>query len=374
MQRFAFAASFTTLLAATAGAQTYLHLPASFVPDAVELADYEIRPLMQTNCRLQMFFDAAETGSSAFTALELALRYDGPIPQVGAPGPFQIQRLQVLIGSSAAGIPGADFAQNLTQPLQTVFDGPWTYLPDPGSGFPQPWGGPGNSLRFPFTTPAAVTIPTGGWFVVELRMQGNNIAGFGFSHAILDGVETFGGVTDGTRTSYGTGCSAATGAPAATISATGNFAPGTAHFVAGQNLGANTLAIGVLGGSNAMSTFGPLPVTLPGTTCSLLASTDITWLAFTNAAGAVAPDLQSSAIVVPPVPAFAGARLYEQWISLVPAANPFGLIVSDALDVQLGSIQPPTTGIYLVSHGTQSDAAIADEVRPFGYAVELQVQ
>ena len=83
------------LLANLACAQNFLYLPASLSPNTVELPSYNLRPFMQTNSRVQMFFSAAETGSSSFTASALSLRYDGPIPQVGAPGPFTVQRLRI---------------------------------------------------------------------------------------------------------------------------------------------------------------------------------------------------------------------------------------------------------------------------------------
>jgi hypothetical protein len=369
MHRFVIAVS---MFAAAASAQSFLELPASTAP-AFESPNYNLRPFMQTNCRLQMFFDATEAGSSAFTAEALALRYDGPIPQVGAPGPFQIQRLQILVGSTAVALPAADFAQNLTQPLVSVFDGPWSYLPDPGSASPHPWGAPSGSLRFPFTNPAPIAIPAGGWFVVEIRMQGNNIANFGFSHAILDGYTGSGGVADGTAVNFGQGCSAAPLAPPATISSTGTYAPGAAHFVSGQNLGANTLVIGVLGGSDTNSTFGQLPFQLPTTTCELLTSIDLDWLMLSDAGGAIQPDQQSAAIAVPPNPAFAGVTIYEQLISIVPGANAFDLVLSDARAITLGSVQAPPIGVYTVSHGADANAAIADRVEPFGYAVQLQV-
>src|SRR5712672_2928567 len=153
-------------LAVTASAQNFAYLPASLSPNTNELPAYKVRPFMQANARVQMFFDATEAGSSSFIADHLSLRYDGPIPQVGAPGPFTIQRLQIRIGATAVALPGARFADNLSQPLTTVLDSAWSYLPDPGSAAPQPWGDPGNSLTFPFTAPATVNIPPNGWLVI----------------------------------------------------------------------------------------------------------------------------------------------------------------------------------------------------------------
>jgi hypothetical protein len=359
-------------LTAVATAQNFLYLPASLSPATVEGPQFHSRPFMQTHCRVQMFFDATETGSSSFTATALSLRYDGPIPQVGAPGPFAIQRLRLSVGTTTVAMPAAAFAQNLSQPLTTAFDAPVSYFPDPGSTTPEPFGNPSGTLRFQFSTPVAVTIPSGGWFVIDLQMTGNNIAGFGFAHAIVDAFRVNGGVVDGSVFNYGTGC-AIPSQPDATIGTTGVHAPGAAHFISGQNLGANTLVIGVLGGSNTTSEFGPLPFTLPGTSCSLLTSIDLSWLFVSNASGALPANQQATAIAVPPDPAFAGVTVYEQLIALAPGANPFDLIASDARAITLGSVQPPSIGVYAVSHGADADAGVADKVEPFGYAVRLEV-
>jgi hypothetical protein len=284
-------------------------------------------------------------GASAFVATELALRYDGPIPQVGAPGPFTISRLQIRLGTTAVAAPGATFASNLTQPLTTVFDGPVSYLPDNGSQFPHPWGGTNNTLAFPFTTPATIAIDPGEWLVVELVMEGNNIASFGFAHAILDGAPTSGGISGGTATTFGTGCSAASGAPAATAATTGTYAPGGVHFLTGQNLGAGALAFGIWGLGSA----GPLP--LPGTGCSLAANLDLLVPVFADAAGAVT-----------------GQQLPLS-LPASPALN--GIVLSNAVAVSLGAFAPLGRGTYLVAHDLDADALHANQVRPFGYALRL---
>lgn len=361
-------------LAATLPAQNFLTLPASANPSTTELPDYNLRPFMQTNSRVQMFFSATEAGQSTFTATAMSLRYDGPIPQVGAPGPFTIQRLKISVGASAVPLPSANFASNLTQAITTAFDAPWSYLPDPGFGYPHPWGDPSNSLTIPFATPVAVTIPANGWLVIDLQMTGNNIANFGFSHAIVDGVRTTGGVSNGLASNYGQGCSASSGGAAATISTTGTYAPGAAHFLGGQNLGANTLVFAIAGVSNTSSPFGALPWSLPGTACQLLASADLTLLLQSDANGAIPANQQGAALSVPANAVFGGLQLFEQLIAYAPGANAYDLISSDGRTIALGSIAPPLLGIYTVSHGSLADATIADKVDPFGYAVRLQIQ
>lgn len=369
MQRFLAPALF---LCATIPAQSFLYLPASLPTNTVELGSYSLRPFMQTNSRVQMFFSATETGSGAFVANAISLRYDGPIPQVGAPGPFTVQRLRVHVGTSAVARPDANFGTNLTQPLTTVYDGVFSYLPDPGSAFPHPWAAPGNSLRIPFSAPVQIAVPSGGWFVVDVQMEGNNIANFGFSHAIVDGHTTTGGVVDGSAVSFGQGCSVSPNAPAATLGTTGVHAPGAAHFVNGQNLGANTIALLLLSGSNTTSQFGTLPWNLPSTNCDLYTDLDLNFVMFTDANGSIAPNQQMGAIPVPANPAFNGVPIYEQFASIVPGANAWDIVLSNARAITLGAFTTPAMGIYTVSHGGDANAGVGDKVEPFGYALRVE--
>lgn len=359
------------LLASAVPAQNHLLLPASANP-ATELPGYGLEPFMQANSRVQMFFDATECGSASFLADQLELRYDGPLPRVGAPGPFQIQRLQIKVGATTVAQPAALFGANLSQPLTTVFDGPWTYMPDPGTAFPHPWGGPNGALTFPFTTPIGVVVPPGGYLVIELVMQGNNIANFGFAHAILDGAPTSGGPVDGTAQNYGQGCSTGPGQPAATIGTTGTHAPGAAFFVNGQNLGANAGVFAMFGFSDTQSPLGPLPLQLPGTSCAFLQSYDAYLLLVADATGMLPADAQNAALAIPARPVFQGTELLAQLMSVVPNANQWGFVLSDARRITLGNWSAAGRGTWTVSHGAFADAVVADSVRAFGYAVRLR--
>jgi hypothetical protein len=364
-----------TALPCTANAQSYLYMPATQGTAAVELAGYALHPFMQTDCRLQMFFSAAEAGASNFTTNGISMRYDGPIPQVGAPGPFSIQRLRIRVGTTSVNTPGASFAANLTQPLSEVFDGPWSYLPDPGSAFPHPWGAPAGAMEFAFSQPEAISIPNGGWFVVEMVMEGNNIANFGFSHAILDGISTTGGPTDGSSTPFGQGCSIAAGQAQATMATTGIHAPGAAFFLTGANLGSNVFAAGLIGLSNTSSTFGPLPLNVPGTGCDLLVSGELVTLLQTSAAGSIQAGPLAGAVVVPADPSFSGMQLYGQLASFVPGANsPWDMVFSNGVDIVLGGFATPGIGVYAISHSADANAAVADTIEPFGYALRVQTQ
>jgi hypothetical protein len=369
MRNFTISCTSLCLAAASLSAQNYLTLPATAAP-ASELTSYSLLPFMQPNARVQVFYDTLEVASGPVVLNQLELRYDGPIPAVGAPGPFSITRLQIKVGVSTIATPGADFAANLTTPLVTVFDAPWSYLPDPGSAYPHPWGAPNGALTFPFTTNVPLALAAGEWLVVEIAMEGNNIASFGFAHAILDGVTTTGGFSNGSTTAYGQGCAAATGAAAATASVSGLYGPGGVHRLAGGNLGANAAALAVFGLSNTTA-FVPLPWTLPGTNCTLLASPDVTVLTFADASGSIA-GTQAVALSLPANPAFSGVVLYEQFASLVPTANPWGIVLSNAVAVTLGSWTPLGRGTFLVAHDTDANATYANSLRAFGYAMRLR--
>lgn len=360
------------LLAAALPAQTYLHMPASQSPATQELGSFRIQPWTRTSARTQMFFDAAEAGRASFVATKLSLRYDGPIPPVGAPGPFNIQRVTIAIGATGVPIPGPFFAGNLTQPLTTVFDGPVTYWPDQAGSGPEPWGGPNDRLTFAFSQPVQVTIPNGGYLVIDLALQGNDLNGQ--AHAMLDAARGTGGPVDGIVTSSGTGCSAVQGGPNAVILTSGVHAPGGVHSIHGSNLGANAPVFAMVGGSDTVAPFGPLPLTLPGTSCQIYTSSDFSFPMQADAAGSLAPFANGSTVAIPPLGLFQNARLYEQLVSYVPGANPWNLVFSDKRSIALGQISPPTPGFYAVSNGFDAAASVADESGVYGYAVRLEIQ
>jgi hypothetical protein len=355
---------------ASALAQGTLHLPASFAPDGNELDRWNDVPLMRKNARAQSFYDALETGATAFTARELSWRYDGPIPKVGAPGPFTA-RVRLALGSTAVPLPGASFAQNLSQPLTVAFDQTISYLPDPGSQTPEPWGGPQGGLVFPLIAPVPIAVPAGGWFVVDMSVTDNT--NDGLTHALLDGATVAGGPIDGNAFSSGIGCAAAPTAPTATIATSGVHAPGAAHSVHGRGLGAFASVFAGIGFSDSVGPVGPLPFTLPGTTCLIRHGWDAYWVMQADASGAVAAFAPPSLFPVSPNPALSNLTFFEQLASVVPGANPpWGLVFSDLRTVTLGTLSAPPRGIYLVSHKDSASAPVADSVRPFGFALRVR--
>ncbi len=360
-------ASFTAALVALSAplmAQTTVDLPAGFSPTNAELSGFTLVPLMQSNARVQMFYRGAQAPAAPLTATALELRFDGPIPAVGSPGPFQVQRLQLRVGTTAIAQPGAVFANNLTTPLATVFDGPATYWPDQGSQVPAPWGGLNGGLHFAFSAPLPVTVAAGEWLVVEMIVESNNI--LGGAHAILDGETGPGGPADGGATNSGQGCAISAGAPTATASSTGTRAPGAAHTLTAQGLQPTAPALAAIGLSDSTSSFGPLPLPLPGSNCTILGSADLVLPAFTDLGGSLIVPLP-----VPANPALNGVVLHEQAFAVAPGANPWNLVATDLHSVQLGAFTPPASDFYTVCHDSDAAAPVAQFASEFGYALRL---
>lgn len=137
------------------------------------------------------------------------------------------------------------------------------------------------------------------------------------------------------------------------------------HFLRGQGLGANTIAIGLYGLT------GYLPdITLPGTNCDVFVSLDMMTPTLTNAVRR--GDRIAVGAVVPADPAFSGYTIYEQLAALVPGANAFDLVVSNAQSVTLGSGNPLGRGTYMVAHDLDANAAFANITKPFGFAIRFR--
>jgi hypothetical protein len=355
-------------LAAAVAAQGIVAIPQTAQVGQFEASGFSIRPFADRQARVQLLFDESEVGSSSLTVDRIQLRYDGPIPRVGAPGPFTIPRVRVLIGATSVQSPTARFDTNLSQPLTAVFDGPLTLSPDPGFGAPHPFGVGG--LSFSFVQPVPIVIPAGGHLVVEIRSEGHVAANL--AHFMLDAVPGLGGPSDGTATNVGTGCSASAQASPATITTTGMHAPGGAHFIAGSGLGANANGFVLVGLSDQSSSGGALPLNLPGTNCSLYNSADFALPFVTDSNG----DLLASdalALVAPADAALVGARLFEQLVTIVPTANfPFGLVFSDQRDITLGSFVTPGIGAWTISSAASANAAVGDEILAGAIVVELR--
>ena len=358
-------------LSPAAHAQTHLHMPASLSPELSDLGNWAEVPWTRPDARMQQFFSEVEVGASSFVATGLDLRFDGPIPMVGAPGPFTIQRLTVKIGTSTVPVPGPVFDSNVTGSPTIVFDQPITYWPDQGSETPAPWGGLNGGLSMAFTTPVAVSIPPGGWLVIEISVAGNSLTGS--AHAMLDGEVGPGGPYEGLAFSSLVGCSIPGGQPA-TITSTGVHAPGAVHFLGGSNLGANSPVIALIGLSDTQAAFGPLPFNLPGTSCFAFTSWDLSLSTVADAAGSIRSNDPRMALPLSTHNVLTGLQYYAQLAALVPGANRWNLVFSDKRTVQLGGINPLSMGMYAVWNGDSSTAAYGDAAQEFGFAMRLQTQ
>jgi len=372
MRSLVLPALLATSLSAVAGAQGYLHLPASLSPEINDLGTYAEVPWTRTAARVQQFFSQAEVGSKSFVATGMDLRFDGPIPNVGASGPFQINRVTIKIGTSTVPVPGPVFDLNMASPPTVVFSQSVTYWPDQGYVTPAPWGGLNGSLTFPFSSPVSVNIPSGGWLVIEIAVSGNNL--LGAAHAMLDAEAGPGGPFDGYAFNTGTGCSAL-GGPPATATTTGIHAPGAVHYIGGSNLGPNSPVVAILGVSQTQAAFGSLPWNLPGTSCFAYNSWDVFVNGVAGANGSIAAEDPAMAIPLLADNSLLGATYHLQLAAVVPGANlPWNLVFSDARTVQLGGINPLSKGMYVVSNGYSDTSPYADFAQEFGYAVRLHTQ
>jgi hypothetical protein len=359
-------------LCGSLAAQNFLYLPASFAPANQELNRYNDIPLMRANARVQAFYDATEVGANTVAIREIALRYDGPIPPVGAPGPFTIRRLRIQVGATTVAQPGSVFAANLSQTLATVFDQAHSYLPDQGSGNPDPWGGPNGTLSFPLAQPATVTIPPGGMLVLEIVVEGNDNTGL--AHALLDVGRALGGPAGGSPTKSGLGCQASQAAGPAEIEGSGSFVPGGAVSLHGKNLGAGSPVATLLGASDTMLGSLALPFLLPGSSCTIYTSSELAFAQASDNNGAILPYATSSFVPVPPMPAFDNARIFAQHVAIVSGQNPpYGLALSDKLTIQLGTLAAPDKRIWTVADPDRSNGGVGRYFQAEAFAVRLRI-
>ena len=364
-----FAPVMLALLASPALAQSYLYLPASASPANQELNSYSFVPFMQPSGKVQFFYKSSEVGASLFMVRELAFRYDGPTPKVGVPGPFTIARLRIDVGSTAVARPGAEFEKNLTTPLTKAFEQAISFMPDSGSATPDVWGTPSGSLAFPFANPVQVTIPTNGWFVVQLTLEANTNRGL--AHAIVD-AQKYTGIVDGSATSNGIGCTDGVSTSPALILTSGTYAPGSAHSIYGSNLGSNAPVLTMIGASDQNYAGLNLPFTLPGTTCTAYASFDFMMAQNADITGAILAQSASSFLTIPADPAFSGAMLFEQHVALVAGANTYGLVMSDKRNIVLGTYTAPVNGTWFVGNGDSATAPAATLADALGFALRVR--
>jgi hypothetical protein len=128
----------------------------------------------------------------------------------------------------------------------------------------------------------------------------------------------------------------------------------------------------IYGLSDTTSSFGALPWTVPGGSCQLLTSIELSTLLFADANGAIADYTPGAALPIPADNAFAGMVLFEQLGAFAPGVNVYGVALSSAQRVTLGALNPLGRGTYSVWHDTEATSPLANDVRAFGYGVRLR--
>lgn len=357
-----------------------------FVPTgptgAVDSSTFTIFPMGgDENARVQWFYDQARSGFAGPTTISsMDLRWDGPLPKVGSPAPITAQRIEIFIGVSSVGRPAANFAENLSQPLTKVFDGPRTYFPDQGSLFPEPWGGLNGGLSFPFSQPVTLQVDAGEWLVVEMRVRGNLFPA-GFTHTILDAESGAGGPVDGTTVDTGVGCAIpSVGTPLTCgsellvpgFSGETARANGASFFLTASGLVPNGFGVLAVGTNNQLGPLGPLPTPLPGTGCTLYTSGEFLRFVVADATGSVTPFTPGASVALPYRPVLTGFTIYAQVLAPAAALGPFGLAASNAHEITLGDYTPLTGGLYSVINRNSADATDADRFEVKAPAIRFQ--
>lgn len=340
--------------------------PSSLEPATTELGLDSPAPFMGPGCRIQQFYELAETGNPGglITISALSLRFDGPTGGASAVG-HSIDNLEIRVGATHRNVDqvGSVFADNLTQPLVTAFTASgYAWVSDVvKTATQQAWGGPNGQLRFQFPDPVAVVVPDGGCLVFEFEVRGNS-NGAAIDPARLDFYVEAGAVTNsGSSTRSGFGCGA-------TLDTDGQYEPGTAFFWRGDNY-APSMPVFTLLTANLL----PLIWTIPGTPGC--------WLYVDLATGGV---LQASTsdpgggaggpVPIPRAPQLCGAVIYLQNVGLTPRSptNPTGAITSNYRTIEIGCTAPPMTRGWYVEDDTDPNAAVGTVSKAGGLALRIE--
>jgi hypothetical protein len=360
--------TFTALLAA-APAQP-VALPATLTPLTNELPHQYGLPFMVANCRLQVLYDEAELGGATTLLVNrIALRYDGP--SGAAVRAHRIDRLSARLGSSrvSSASAGSEFAANRTQPLTTVWSGPFDYLTD-GSVVrgPEAFGGAQGALALPLAQPLAFAVPPGGALVFELDSEGNDNAGdAAWLDACIDPSNRLGAGFDEKN---GRGCPVGLLATSPALDVTGTFEPGGALHVSGAGFAPNA-PVAVAFTSSVLAS----PLAFPSTNPICWAYIDVgTTLSTMLSASGNDGRFRGEPLPVPKRPASAGAVLYVQAVTPVApfTGNSFGLASSNYRTIHIGILRTPGVGAWTAAHAGDASAAVASNAFYGGLALLLQ--
>lgn len=342
-------------------------VPVTMSPELRDLSSGTPGPLMFASSRVQQFYEASELGSRKLVISSLALRYDAAQAGVLA-RKHTIARLRIAVGVTDLGIDEttAVFDDNLTHPLRTVVDAAgFEFETDSSaSSTTDGWGAHDGSLRFTVSPAVPIEVPSGGSFVLELRVEGNSNTmldpamldmHFELPDPLVQSVEDRGG--------YGCGHS--------TCDVVGQYELGTAFHVSGDGFAPNVpiatlvtfeflvppVKIGAIGSSNCRLYLDP-------------ATGPILDIRFTDATGALAPFEPGSGVPLPRDPGLCGDLLYVQNIAPLPGGG--GLQASDYRTIAVGCPGTPTVRARQVVHHADANADVATATIAGGLALKIE--
>lgn len=330
----------------------------------------QITSLFEVTGLTQQFLSAKSLGlpnGGTLNLDQLWLRYDGPT-QSTSTTPHTLSSLTIRVGSSrtTTSAVGAVFAENLSQPLTTVFQQTNYTIPVDhlASVAAQPWGSVTGELHFPFSQPLQITIPSGGTLVIEFEVHANpaHIP----TNTNLDFAAVAAPLRGGTSIAEGLSCGYPSMNPV--VLTDGDYDIGTSFHFSGQGFTPNM----------PVATWCTLlltpPVLLNGTSCWSyldLSSGPLLSIAWTDANGTFGGD---PPVPIPPAPPLCGRKLYLQSAGLTQqtATNPVGIETSNYRTIVIGCRSTvPTKGWYVSQPGSWS-AGIASTSRGGSLAVHLK--
>ncbi len=368
LHRLSLAVGVAALVAAPLAAQNRIILPVGYAnTEALSSHSYPFGRggnLGSFGCRVQMAYDTVYFTAQGFSAnrpiQRLRWRADGLSNPSSSGGRYD----DVIIEMSTAAVDhrrlSKTFDQNHGADRTTVYRGPITLLPT-GTQSPNVF-----YIDVTLDTPFPYDPSTGGDLLIDVgvtdtwtggtaaRTDAESGGSFGRSveasmvmhrfhyravtgEAVLNDVAhvvtiDFGGGGQATVGPYGQGCGPA-GAVAVDLTSITRPVTGTRFDVAAQNLPAGTA-----GGAFFLS---PTQV-VPGLDLSALGAPGC--VALVGLGGAAQLPLQplgqlaTASFPVPALPALAGVRVFVQAAAFVPGVNPLGVLTSNGLDAQIGTL------------------------------------
>ncbi len=308
----------STFLCLCAPAQTFQPVPAH--ADAVDGHGSLSLPFGIPGFRTQILVDATQIAPTGALLNGISLRADRTLPGTG---PAQVPNVTIELSQTSVtvGSLATTFASNVTGPTTVVFQGAVS-LPAPQTGFagPLPW-----DIVIPFTQPYALVTAQGNLLI---DIVGNNPGG-GTPTFFLDAVRAGGSVTHFGESGPGVFNSLTV--------MTGNtldprlVSPGhpLSFTVAMFQNPPGVFALGTAAQPVPVD-LGPLGAPMNFLYVDPIVLAPHNWFqSFLGFASTVQ-------VAVPNNAALIGATIYSQSATLLPLANPLGLVLSHAVEVRIG--------------------------------------